>query len=347
MGKKNLDGIRPNTEHKWEDDLPLYKFDKPDYQQFRLVGDVFALGRHWVATKPDDIEGGKKFPRECPNFSDEKEDHSLPNGCPACERAKSAPAKSISSSRHYLINAIDRSAQSDGRKNPIVVLGPLPVTVVDEIAKLKKLNKERGATDGHHVTDPVQGRDVMLRYNASSTPKWSVQLDPQGKSPLNAEETKYRLYDIGSVYPNFNDVDVREAYNSETLRSLTRCGYFKDDEEGNEPAVSSDTASFTRGSRAKTTPQAAQAEETESPSDPVPIQNLVRRTTTPAQTEAAFDVKPVVKQGAPVTAATPTCPSPDEDHRFGNFMADPICMKCPLKMRCITATENNGDSASN
>lgn len=344
MGKKNLDGIRPNTEHKWEEDLPLYKFDKPDYQQFRLLGDVFALGRHWVATRPDEIEAGKKFPRECPNFSDEKEDHSLPNGCPACTAAKSAPAKSISSSRHYLINAIDRSAQEDGRKNPIVVLGPLPVTVVDEIAKLKKLNKEKGAAEGHHVTDPVQGRDVLLRYNSSATPKWSVQLDPNGKSPISDVESKYRLYDISAVYPNFADVDTREAYNAETLRSLTRCGYFKDADDAPESdgdADHSETASFTRGGRGKTTSPAKDEGAGDPPAPAAPTANFVRRNTTPTETEAPVTTKPVVK----AATSEPTCPTPDDDHRFGNFMADPTCLKCPIRMKCIAASESS-DAAS-
>lgn len=360
---KNLNNVRPPADKKWEQDLILHKFDHADAKSFRLIGDVFVFGRHWVSTQPHDQAHGKKFPRECTNFNPESELSDLDNGCPACKAEPTAPPKSIGTSRHYLINAIDRDAQADGKRNPVVGLGPLPAQVLNDIIKLKKNNKPRGATaEGHHVTHPEHGCDILIRYDRNATPKWNVSLDPNGRIPLTEEEEKYRLQDFDAVFPDFSDKGTRSEYNEESLRSLTRCGYFDDSDAAETDSDDDDSAATARAlsssrapaaKKAAAKPAADDSEEEEEPA-PEPVKAATtKRKPAPApvdeesdETEvAAAASKPapklnIVKEAAPAAASSgvKVCPHPDDEHEFGRFNADETCFKCKLRQSCISAS---------
>jgi len=318
---KKFDNVPAPSDRKWEDELIMFKFEKPESYQFRLVGDIFVFGRHWVATKPNAIESGKKFPRECTNFDPDAETHTLDRGCPACaaEKDSSTPDKSISSSHHYLINAIDRRGQEDGLKNPIKALGPLPQTLVAAIIDLQKTNRVKGNKDTHHVNHPDFGRDVFIKYNASATPRWSVSIDGEGQSPLTDAEKAYRLFDFDAVFPNFADDALCSAYNEDSLRSLTRCGYF----ENSAPRAAAAKPAAKPAAKAE---PAGEEEAEEAPAPKV------------AAAKAAPKSLPKVE-----TAGEPgVCPHEDqEDHKFGSFQASVHCMRCPQRMACMAESEGS------
>lgn len=328
---KNLDNVPAPSDRKWEDELVIFKFEKVEQYQFRLIGDIFVFGRHWVATKPNDIDSGKKFPRECTNFDPDSETHCLDRGCPTCmaEKDTGTPDKSISSSHHYLINAIDRRAQEDGMRNPIKALGPLPPTLISQIVDLKKSNRAKGTKDGYHVTHAEFGRDILLKYNASATPRWSVNADLDGQSPLTDAEKAYKLFDFDSIYPNFALEDVANAYNEDSLKSLKRCGYF-DNGEVVKPAPRATQAQ--KASKPVTEPKAAA--EPEPAGDDDSEEKVVAGPKAKAAAKAAPKAEGSTELGV--------CPHADQDeHSFGNFQADAFCMRCPQRMACMAASDGN------
>lgn len=328
---KNFDNVPKSADHKWEDEITTFKFERVEQYQFRLIGDIFVFGRHWVATKPLDIDGGKKFPRECTNFDPDTETHCLDHGCPTCtaEKDPSTPDKAIGTSHHYMINAIDRQAQSDGMRNPVKIVGPLPPTLVSQIIDLKKSNRGKanaaGVKEGYHVVHPDFGRDVLLKYDAKGTPRWTVSADLDGQSPLTDEEKAYKLFDLDSIYPNFAKEEVRNAYNEDSLRSLKRCGYFEADAK---PAAAKPRGSNGSAPRPSHAQKPAEPQDDDSGADE------------PAPAKAANPTTKLPLQKADVAAGE--CPHTDQDeHSFGNFQASAFCMRCPQRMSCMTASENN------
>lgn len=311
---KDLDDVKPDREARWDAEFNKVDFPKTTYYRHRLLGYVFVWGRHWVESKAGDPTS-KKFPRECTNFCPDKEAPVLKNGCPLCEIGMKV-------TKHYFINVIDRSRQEEGVKDPIRALGPIPPTVMTEIVGLKQLNKDRNnKADGgpKNVTHPEFGCDVNFKYDDKATPKWGVSIDTGGRTPLTEAEKALKLYDFEAAFlPKMDDKDAIEAYNLNTRQSLERGGYFGP--KGSNSSDGNGTDDMKRSN----------VRAPSSVPDDAPPPRRLEQAPEGVSGGAIGNNKP--------TGGKAKCPHEADGYAYGQYKADKVCNKCPIRGACIQDT---------
>lgn len=210
MALKDFDNTNPRTRDKnWKEDISLADLPKMDeWYAYRIVGGIFSYAQHWIEFTN---KGGekKRYPIDCANWDPDGETPTKKGGCPACEVGLRPAAR-------YMMNVIDRTAQSRGESDPIRALD-VPPTVMRQMIDLKKLNVVKG--EARSIAHPKLGCDLHLQKQRSKKRggvEWQVQKGD--RSPLTEEETGLELI---SFDEHWMDPDVHKI-----REDLKRHGYF-------------------------------------------------------------------------------------------------------------------------
>lgn len=229
--------------------VDLQKFPDKTYLRIRLVGGVMQTGSYWVSTTKKDGKVGQ-FNTGCSSWNpetcsqdDNKEDpwrdferEQVEAGIPRSDRL-------VRFTKQYFMNAIIRNIQDNepSRKpkpteneqetgykekdsdtwTPVRVVS-LPMTVLDQIQKLKainvvKLKRKDGTvtTKTFDMNHPKYGCDILIMYDSSKAgaSKYTVTKG-DGRTPLSEEEQAYLTWDLDQLYIDFDANVMKNSFNS-------------------------------------------------------------------------------------------------------------------------------------
>ena len=212
MALKDFDDTNPRTRDKnWKEGIPVAELPKTDeWYPYRIVGGVFSYAQHWIEFTNKTGEK-KRYPVDCANWDADTESSGKKGGCPACEAG-------LRPSVRYMMNVIDRSAQSRGDADPVRALD-IPPTVMKQLIDLKKLNIVKG--EAKPINHPKFGCDVFLQKQRSKKRggiEWQAQKGERGS--LSEEEMALELISFDEHWLEPDVHKIRE--------DLKRHGYFED-----------------------------------------------------------------------------------------------------------------------
>jgi hypothetical protein len=207
---KDFDNTNPRTRDKnWKEDISVADLPKMDeWYAYRIIGGIFSYAQHWIEFVNKTNEK-KRYPIDCANWDPDSETPTKKGGCPACEVGLRPAAR-------YMMNVIDRTAQSRGESDPVRALD-VPPTVMRQMIDLKKLNVVKG--EARSIAHPKLGCDLHLQKQRSKKRggvEWQVQKGD--RSPLTEEETGL---DLISFDEHWMEPDVHKI-----REDLKRHGYF-------------------------------------------------------------------------------------------------------------------------
>ena len=205
-----------NRDPRPEDLVQLFKFGK-DWEEIRLVGDVWAYAMHWITIYTN--EGREvRVPRPALDFDTKLGvfDETIP------DPYRRIP-NDVQTSVHFYANAIVRSVQDDEPKKkskPVkqerktgfkdkdsdtwtaIRVVRVPVSVARELKSLVSINKHKnskGKLEAFDLSHEEFGANVHIRYDAEApgATKYSVQKGDH--APLTKAEKDYLLWDISNL----------------------------------------------------------------------------------------------------------------------------------------------------
>ena len=212
FGKFNTD----NREPRPEDLVQVFKFNK-DWEEIRLVGDVWAYASHWITIYTN--EGREvRVPRVALNFDREHGvfDETIPDPYQDI-------TNDVQTSVHFYANAIVRSVQDDEPKKKskptkkelktgfkdkdsdtwtAIQVVRVPISVARELKSLVSINKHKnnkGNLEAFDLSHEKFGANVHIRYDAEApgATKYSVQKGDH--APLTKAEKSYLRWDIANL----------------------------------------------------------------------------------------------------------------------------------------------------
>ena len=187
----------------------------PDFQQVRLVGEVWPYAQHWIDIKTK--KGIVSIPKTVPNFNP---------GTDTFDDTMEDPYQDISNplrtSKRYYVNCIVRSLQEEQPKKavkaskeerksgfktmeskawtPIRVLS-FPSSVARKLQALILMNKHKVGKKlmDFDLVDPEYGMDVYMRFNPEEAGSAMYDVQKGDHSPLTEKEKDYLMWDISNL----------------------------------------------------------------------------------------------------------------------------------------------------
>lgn len=248
-GEKNKTSLNP------ADVVDLQKLPDGKYLCVRLLGGVMVTGSYWVTTLKRDKSKGQ-FNTGCCSWDpvNRRQDDSIEDAWRDFERElveAGVPRQDriVRFATGYYMNAIIRSIQDDepSRKpkateeeiesgfkdkdsntwTPVRVLS-LPVSVLDQIQKLKSINTARvksktGSvqTKAFDINHPKFGCDVMIMYDSSKAGAAKYSVQKGDRTPLTDEEKEYLPYDLDKLFIEIDPSDIQKDFEGWKRRNKT------------------------------------------------------------------------------------------------------------------------------
>lgn len=197
----------------WTRDLNQFNFMSKEngnkLKQFRLVGGMYIMARHWLKT-----QSGKAFLTYCTLFDGTSQDPNTEWQCPTCRDFGDRPQLII------IVNAIDRDSQVKGDRNPIVTLILPHLGFYSTLLNIAKMNGD------HPVEDIKYGKDlgIMFLPQEKGNKKWNI-INGE-RTPLTEVELNYDYPDLETIIPDFNDTVVRQQWYDQNYKSLVNNMYY-------------------------------------------------------------------------------------------------------------------------
>ena len=248
-GEKNKTSLNP------ADVVDMQKLPDGKFLCVRLLGGVMVTGSYWVTTLKRDKTKGQ-FNTGCSSWdpvtrqqNDSVEDAWRDFERELVEAGVPRQDRIVRFSTSYYMNAIVRSIQEDepSRKpkateeeiesgfkdkdsntwTPVRVIA-LPVSVLDQIQKLKTINTARvksktGAvqTKAFDINHPKFGCDIMIMYDSSKAGASKYSVQKGDRTPLTEEEKEYLTYDLDKLFLEIDPADIQKDFDGWKRRNKT------------------------------------------------------------------------------------------------------------------------------
>ena len=191
---------------KMEDVVNLHKFGK-EWSVIRLIGGLEEVQQMWISVLPEDGDTVTKWARRVADVDDniynnlpnskEKRIAYFNNAILRDVKGKHKPTKNEVKAGHLIVE--------ENSNSPVVVVRFPPGLArrVKEIAELGKFD----------VSDPDNGVDLHLRFDAKAPASVMYSLQRGDQTPLTKKERQYLLWPLDQIEPMMSKDEMNEDFN--------------------------------------------------------------------------------------------------------------------------------------
>ena len=195
----------------WMDGLPLISFKEVRQLTIRPVSHFILMARHW----PQSLQSGKTCPPMwCSRFNSLTQKFDSENPC--CLHDDFGDR--WRAQRVIIFCAIVREWQEEGKRNPVGIL-VLPGGTSTSLKQINAINK-------YDIADPAKGCDLSIIHAKEAAPAQQWQIQRTDRTPLNEDETAYKVPNLEKLSPDFDDPKYMKEFSVAMRQKLTNISYY-------------------------------------------------------------------------------------------------------------------------